>query len=160
MPMVFFDNERGENMARPYNIKTVEEMQQKIDEYFESCKGHIYLDDDGRPVFDRNGMPIMIDCIPPTVTGLALALGLKSRQAVLNYQERPEFNDAITRAKLRIEEYAERRLYDAGGNKGAIFSLRTNFGWRDNADIANRETLEKLDDILREVRNAAYAETE
>jgi len=58
-------------------------------------------------------------------------MGLNSRQALLNYQDRPEFNDAITRAKMRIEEYAETRLYDKNGCNGAKFTLSNNFGWKD-----------------------------
>ena len=94
---------------------------------------------------------------PPTVTGLALALGLKSRQALLNYQNREEFNDAVTRAKLRIEEYAERRLFDRDGVNGAKFSLMNNFkGWRDKPkDETELEALKKLDAILEGIDYAA-----
>lgn len=72
---------------------------------------------------------------PPTVTGLALALGFTSRQALLNYQSKKQFVDTITRAKARVEQYAEERLFDRDGQKGAQFSLRYNFaGWKDEPD--------------------------
>lgn len=41
-----------------------------------------------------------------------------------------EFADTIIRAKSRIEEYAEARLFDRDGVNGAKFSLINNFrGW-------------------------------
>ena len=40
------------------------------------------------------------------------------------------FVDTITRAKARVEQYAEERLFDRDGSNGAQFSLRNNFkGW-------------------------------
>jgi hypothetical protein len=40
--------------------------------------------------------------------------------------------DTITRAKARVEEYTEQRLFDRDGVNGAKFSLINNFkGWRD-----------------------------
>ena len=82
-------------------------------------------------MLDKFGNEIYLHQRPPTVTGLALALGFASRQALLNYQGRKEFNDTITRAKARCEQYAEERLYDRDGTHGAQFSLRANFGWND-----------------------------
>lgn len=104
-------------------------MQEKIDAYFEECEGRPFLDGDGRPCLDKYGVPIMLGAHPPTVTGLALALGFTSRQALLNYQAKKEFVDTVTRAKSRIEEYAERRLYDRDGARGAEFTLKYNFRW-------------------------------
>jgi hypothetical protein len=70
---------------------------------------------------------------PLTVTGLALALGLNSRQALLDYENRPEFIDTIKALKSECEEYAEERIF--GGNAaGAIFALK-NYGWTDKQEI-------------------------
>ena len=112
-------------MARPLKYKTVDELQAAIDDYFDSCAGRPLLDDKGQPVLLK-GLPVMLDVTPPTVTGLALALGFAGRQALLNYQGRKQFKDAITRAKSRCEAYAESRLYDKSGTTGAQFSLRCN----------------------------------
>lgn len=133
-------------MARPLKYKTVDELQAAIDEYFKACEGRPLLNDDGDPVLIK-GVPIMVDVKPPTVTGLALALGLSGRQALLNYQGRKGFMDAITRAKARCEEYAEGRLYDRDGTHGAQFSLRCNFGWNDKADQPETEGVVIQDDI-------------
>ena len=85
--------------------------------------------DDGEPLRDKNGEVILLGAKPPTVTGLALALGFTSRQALLNYQAKKDFVDTVTRAKSYCEEYAESRLYDRDGAKGAEFSLKYNFKW-------------------------------
>ena len=125
------DNKGG----RPPKYKTVEEIQEKIDEYFEKCKGKVF-ELNGEPVMNKYGMPIIIDAEPPTVTGLALALGFTGRQALLNYQAKEEFVDTITRAKARVEHYAEMRLFDKDGANGAKFSLANNFeGWKEKQSI-------------------------
>lgn len=118
---------------------SVEEIESKIEQYFEDCKGYPLTDEKGKQTFNKFGSPIFIDVHPPTVTGLALALGFTSRQALLNYQAKPEFVDTITRAKARVEQYAEERLFDRDGSNGAQFSLRNNFkGW--DADKKNDDS--------------------
>lgn len=112
----------------PRKWKSVSAMQEAIDAYFENCKGEPLIID-GEPQRDKYGIPIIINAKPPTVTGLALALGLNTRKALLDYQARPEFMNTVTRAKARCEEYAEMRLYDKDGANGAKFSLSCNFGW-------------------------------
>lgn len=119
--------------GRPPMYKSKEEIQEKIDKYFADCDGKVLKDDEGNPISNKYGGVIIIGSKPPTVTGLALALGFTSRQALLNYQGKKEFVDTITRAKSRVEQYAEERLFDRDGSNGAQFSLKNNFkGW--NAD--------------------------
>ena len=129
--------------------KSKEEIQEKIDAYFKECEGTPLLDKDGNPMIDKYGIPIMYGVKPLTITGLALALGFNSRQALLNYQGREEFNDTITRAKARVERYAEERLYDKDGSNGAKFALANNFtGWKEKQQIeaeVNSETIIKID---------------
>ena len=96
-------------IGHPPKYATVEEMQAVIDQYFEDCKGEPIIGDDGMPILDKFGQPFIIHQRPPTVTGLALALGFTSRQALLNYQAKKGFVDTVTR--------------------GAEFSLRYNFRW-------------------------------
>ena len=122
--------------GRPPMYKTAKEMQKAIDAYFKECKGKIATLDDGEVARDKYGIPIIIESRPPTITGLALALGFNSRQALLNYQEKDEFNDTITRAKSKVEQYAEERLFDKDGANGAKFSLANNFsGWKEKKEI-------------------------
>lgn len=127
--------------GRPPMYKTAAEMQKLIDAYFEDCRGKMLTIKDSdtgedKPVLDKHGQPIWIDVKPPTVTGLALALGFNSRTTLLNYQDKEEFMNTITRAKSRVEEYAESRLFDRDGANGAKFSLANNFkDWREKQEI-------------------------
>jgi len=77
-------------------------MQAAIDRYFEDCKGEPIIGDDGFPICDKWGKPFIIHQRPPTVTGLALALGFTSRQALLDYQAKKGFVDTVTRARSLI----------------------------------------------------------
>ena len=113
----------------PRKWKSVKAMQKAIDAYFESCEGEPFVDANGDVVRDKNGLPVIINAKPPTVTGLALALGFTGRKQLIDYQGREEFCNTVTRAKARCEEYAESRLYDRDGSNGAKFSLGCNFGW-------------------------------
>ena len=63
--------------------------------------------------------------------------------------------NTITRAKTRIEEYAESRLFDRDGSNGAQFSLRNNFkGWNGEQEKSQDE-MEKLDEIIRNIDKVA-----
>lgn len=125
--------------GRPPKYRTAEEMQAAIDAYFTSCDGHPIMDHEGYPIMDKNGDVILVGQKPPTITGLALALGFTSRRALLDYQGKREFLHTITRAKSRIEEYAEGRLFDRDGQRGAEFSLRCNFRWSAEAKTEDDE---------------------
>ena len=93
-----------------------EELESLVDLYFDTC------DEQDRPY---------------TVTGLALSLGM-TREQLLQYQERPEFQDAIKRAKQKVAAFAEEQLYRKSGQvAGIIFSLKNNFGWKDSFENTN-----------------------
>jgi hypothetical protein len=95
-------------IGRPRIISSPEEMLNLGNAYFEKC--------------ESTGSPIL-------VTGLALALGLSSRESLLEYGRRPEYSGTVKRLKTVCENYAENHLY---GNcpTGAIFALK-NYGWTD-----------------------------
>lgn len=144
--------------GRPPKYKNKEEIEGLIENYFKECEGELFLDEDGNPVITEKGVILYkVPPKPPTVTGLALALGFTARQSLLNYQGKKEFMDTITRAKSYIEEYAERRLFDRDGVQGAKFSLINNFkGWSDKSkDDSSQEAFDKLDKILEGISNAA-----
>lgn len=122
--------------GRPPKFQNKDEIQVLIDKYFEECKGVLVKDEKGKAITDKNGNPVILGARPLTVTGLALALGFNSRQSLLNYQGKKEFMDTITRAKARVEEYTEERLFDKDGANGAKFSLANNFeGWKEKQKI-------------------------
>lgn len=112
--------------GRPLKYKTVEEMQVLIDKYFEDCD----------KVED-----------PYTITGLALALDFSSRRDLLDYQGRPEFALAIRNAKLRVENWSDKKLLKGNGNPtGSIFNLKVNFGWKDTVNVE----VESKDSVIKD----------
>ena len=133
--------------GRPPKYNSKEEIQEKIDKYFKECDGKVLENSKNEPIFDKNGMPIIVPGRPPTITGLALALGFSNRQSLLNYQGKREFFDTITRAKARVEQYAEERLFDKDGANGAKFSLANNFsGWKEKTQLETGPI--KLEDVI------------
>lgn len=104
-----------------------EKMAAAIDAYFEECEGKLLTGDNGDPVLDKFGRPVIVGARPPTASGLAFHLGFKTRRSLLDYKGKKPFKDVIERAKLRLQVYTEERLYDRDGQRGAEFSLKYNF---------------------------------
>ena len=100
------------SIGRPRLYKTVEELQQRIDDYFRTCDK-----------FQR----------PYTITGLALYLDM-DRKTLLRYEKEyeDEFCHTITRAKERVQEFVECCLFKKGISQGVIFNLKNNFGWEES----------------------------
>lgn len=82
-------------------FKTLRGLEGKISAYFESCG-------EGRP---------------PTLAGLALALGFDTLEALEAYRREGEHGAAISRARLRLRQYAEEQLFSKTGSAGARFLL-------------------------------------
>lgn len=136
-------------VGRPPKYTSKKQLQAKIDDYFLECEGTYLKDDAGNYVLDKHERPILVGQRPPTTTGLALALGFSSRQSLLNYKDKEEFLDTITRAYARIEQYTEERLFDKEGANGAKFSLANNFdGWKDKKTV-DAEISTKLEDLIQ-----------
>lgn len=118
--------------GRPLKFGSPEELQARIDQYFADCVGHLLTikEADGRevPVLDKHGRPVIVGEKPPTITGLAHALGM-TRRGFLNYRYRPSFARVVARARMQVECYTEERLFDRDGFSGARFLLLTAFGW-------------------------------
>lgn len=116
--------------GRPPKYKSVEELQNAIDEYFAYCDARIIQ------VFSKKiGDVIEVNEPEPyTMAGLAYALGL-SRQGLMEYKNKNKlFSDAIKKARDKVHKDVERRLME-GNSTGAIFNLKNNFGWKDRQEV-------------------------
>ena len=120
--------------------KTVAMWQREIDGYFAGCEGP-RLDKNGNPLIDSEGNPLMTVTKPYTVTGLAYALGLESREGLLSVDGKP--GALIRRALLKIEEYAEQQLFFKESHAGSKLFLSVNFErWRDSAPQTDEDAVE------------------
>lgn len=114
--------------GRPPMFRTPQEMQKKIDLYFETMVGKFPLKDrDGSQVYDKTGNPVLEEC-PPTVSGLALYLGFADRISLYDYKMKTNFADTVKKAIARVEAYAEKSIMTRDKPTGAIFWLK-NHGW-------------------------------
>ena len=109
-------------IGRPLKFKTVEELTNKIDEYFNS-----------------------IPQVEWTITGLAIALDTY-RDVLIDYQngmhdkikgengeiEDKDYSNAVKKAKLLVENSYEIDLKKTG-RSGTIFALK-NFNWKDTQE--------------------------
>ena len=100
-------------VGRPNKFKSVEEMQKAIDNYFKDC--------------DANERPY-------TISGLAYALDT-TRRTLLDYEENDEFSHTIKKAKAKIEQFVEERLFVGNNTAGVIFNLKNNYNWKDKQEI-------------------------
>ena len=121
--------------GRPLKFETPELMQKQIDLYFLACKVHQTGNDDLLMGLSDAELLVVndVDDVIPTVTGLALALDT-SRRVLLNYEDRDEYVHTIKKAKLRIENGIEQRLFHNNAT-GSIFNLKNNFDWKDTQDL-------------------------
>lgn len=111
--------------GRPPAYKTLRELQEKIEEYFDSCWIDKVVE-----VTDKEGNVTATNSRyqdrPYTVMGLILALGFNSRQSFSNYKNKPEFMDAIKKARSKIEMNIEEYLIGGKNAAGPIFWLKNN----------------------------------
>lgn len=138
--------------SRPKFI-SVEQLEGKIGEYWESCNGIIF-DNKGQPIRKEDGTFLRGQVCPYTVSGLALYLGVTT-EAIKKYKigkvdrildemhadtdDVKTFANVIATAKQRIESYAEKRLYDRDGQKGGQYVLDAAFNWREGYTAAGIE---------------------
>ena len=120
--------------GRPLIFKSIAELQEKIDEYFSWCDNAV------KTIWDeKKGIEQVISYPAPyTMSGLARRLGV-DRDTIVNYSHREEFFPTIRAARERVHEDVETRLMSTRNEKGAIFNLKNNFGWKDEtkADITS-----------------------
>lgn len=110
---------------------TPEEMQKKIDEYFQKYENPLPLiDAKGNILLDKAGKPIYKEDIP-TSSGLAYHLGFNSRCSLHDYAEKPTFAEVMKRAKLRLQTYWEPYLNSKNSNGVRYLFANLNDGWKE-----------------------------
>ena len=113
--------------GRPKLFDTVEELESKIQEYFEYCDARVVQGYDNK----TNEQFAYISPEPYTMSGLAYYLGM-DRRSLINYKNDEKFFPTIKAARDRVEMDIDRRLNDKGTfTPGLIFNLKNNFGWKD-----------------------------
>lgn len=120
--------------GRPPKYKTAEEIQLKIDKYFQSC-WRKKLDMYGNAIKDKDtGEYVLEQFKPYTITGMAVYLGI-TRDTLIEYENKEELTDTIKGAKERCHAYAEESLFIGKNPTGAIFNLKNNYGWKDKTEV-------------------------
>jgi len=155
------------DVGRPLKFKSAAELQQKIDEYFDSCYEEVWTekietDKKGKviskewvPVLDRHGNIKKVLVKPFTITGLALALNT-TRETLLDYEDKEGFSDTIKKAKEIIHNYVEEQLMIRDKPTGVIFNLKNNYGWKDKSEqevIINSSIADRLKRARERVNN-------
>ncbi len=109
--------------GRPLKFQSVQELDDAIELYFQTDA----FINDGE---DRS--------FRPTMSGLALFLEC-DRKTLLNYSHKGEFFLSLKKAKSRVEQALEQRLY-SNSVAGVIFNLKNNFGWIDKQEVVQETT--------------------
>lgn len=130
-------------LKKPKNLR---ELKKRVDGYFESRLAPV-LDKNGVPLVDENGELIKKVSLPYTLTGLALAVGCDSREELFTFKNK-DMNRLLRTAVLRVEEYAEERLFSKEAFSGVKLFLAVNFDrWRDGADTVDEGEYELPDGV-------------
>ncbi len=115
---------------KPTNLN---ELRKRVESYFKSRLVPM-TDKNGVPICDENGKVIEKTGLPYTLTGLALAIGCETRDELFTF-ENEEMQRFIRMSVLKVEEYAEERLFSKEAFSGVKLFLATNFDrWREGAE--------------------------
>ena len=113
--------------GRPLKFKSVEELEKKIQEYFDKCR-------------DEDDIP--------TIAELAVYLDT-SRQTLINYEEKEQFFDTIKKAKDMVLAIQEKAALKGGLNPTVwIFSAKNNFGYTDKVEVESQNTNHNINEDI------------
>ena len=133
--------------GRPPKFKTVEELEEKIEEYFNYCDETII---DNKVITNTISVPITK---PYTISGLCVYLNI-CRDTLCEYEKNIIFSDTIKNAKSKIENYVEENSLTGKLNPTvSIFNLKNNFGWKDKHEIDNNVVIQDTNEIINRLND-------
>ena len=117
-------------VGRPKAFKSVKEVEEKINAYFNYCE-------------EKEK--------PYTMSGLAYYLEV-SRQTLVNYSNQDQFFDTIKKARDRVQmQLEENALSNKANPTFTIFNLKNNFDWKDKIEHSSSE----VENINKNISNIA-----
>ncbi len=123
-------------VGRPKAFKNVEEVKEKINDYFNYCE------EEEKPY---------------TMSGLAYYLEI-SRQTLVNYSNKDEYFDTIKKARDKVQmQLEENALSNKANPTFTIFNLKNNFDWKDKMEVEKTD-MTKVDELLKEIKDNASNE--
>lgn len=117
-------------VGRPRAFKSVEEVEEKINAYFNYCE-------------EKEK--------PYTMSGLAYYLEI-DRKTLLNYSKNEEYFHTIKKARDKVQmQLEENALSNKANPTFTIFNLKNNFDWKDKIEHSSSE----VENINKNVSNIA-----
>ena len=118
--------------GQPPKYKTPEELQQKLDEFFDYCKK------EGR-------IPLQGE--------MAYFLGFASRQSLYDYEKNRRYSYIIRRAKQKCEnELNQKALLGEANPLIAKLNLATNYGYNDKKEIDVKSGDKGISEIVNDLK--------
>ena len=141
-----------------YAENPAKEIEKRAGAYFTECEGTPLFETDPNtgeemPVLDKNKNVVVLGAKPPTLSGLALALGFTGRKQMLSCRLKSEEQQIALLCEIgRVEAYAEARLYNKETMQGAKFMLVNNFaGWKEKETEAEATGKKETEQVPFEV---------
>lgn len=117
-------------VGRPRAFKSVEEVEEKINAYFNYCE-------------EKEK--------PYTMSGLSYYLGI-DRKTLLNYSKNEEYFHTIKKARDKVQmQLEENALSNKANPTFTIFNLKNNFDWKDKIEHSSSE----VENINKNLSNIA-----
>ena len=144
-------------MAKPYKFTNAKEVEDKIEEYFNWC-----IEKD-RP-FTMSGLAYALDTDRSVLVQYSGVGTQRYLYEGIDPKELEGINNAIQRAKKRVQVFAEENLYRKQGQvNGVIFALKNNHSWKDQQEVINTAKEEgpdlsnlseqELQDLINKISN-------
>lgn len=99
---------------------------------------------------------------PYTITGLCLFMGI-TVLTFSHYKERAEFEEIVNLIRLQCEDWiVENMLTNKANATAAIFNLKNNYGWKDQAQLdvtSNGEGIFSAEQMKEAAKEILYVES-